>query len=288
MTLHRIALLGIGAAVGLGEYAAFKATTADGISWEDLLRQSPVAVACLIMAILFLNYLGSRDKLFASALADLADAVRRLRVFGCFTLLGVLALSSGCINPGYAGEKSKADNELSLGYGRGLRLGAETDATLEGFEKSADGKVKIDKMVLKQSPGSTMAQGWVAAQDSFGRSIIMPNVELNRVYGQNAGIVLSGINEIAKTVMPTVDNLIAGRTSVALAKQQTKQLQSEMIAGIGGGLLRPDEIAAAVDVLPPEVTRQVMSDPVVVARLNQLQAQVDALLNPSTTQPATP
>lgn len=189
----------------------------------------------------------------------------------------------GCINPGYAGEKSRANNVIRFGLFKAVEFGSEMKGKAKLIKS---GNTEIQDLEFEQSPAATMANGWTAAQDSFGRSIIMPNVELNRVYGQNAEIVLNGINQIAQTVMPAVNNYLAGRTSVALAKQQTKQMQSEMIAGIAGGHLKPDEIANAVYSLPPEVTKEVLSDPVVIAKLAQLQAQMDELLNPPTSQPA--
>lgn len=190
----------------------------------------------------------------------------------------------GCINPGYAGEKSRVNNVIRFGLFKAVEFGAEMRGKAKLIKS---GTTEIQDLEFEQSPATVMRDGWAPAQDSFGRSIIVPNIELNRVYGQNAGIVLSGINDIAKTVMPTVDNYLAGRTSVALAKQQTKQMQSEMITGIAGGLLKPDEIANTVQTLPADVTKEVLSDPVVIAKLAQLQAQMDELLNPPpASQPA--
>lgn len=197
-----------------------------------------------------------------------------------FSLYAIVVTLCGCQGaPQYAGQRSRADNELNLGWGRSLRFGSEVDATMKGF-KTQNG-TKIDEIVFKQSPAATMANGWVPAMDAYGRQQVN-FVPILKQYGDNAiGItdaVFNGLNQLAQTAMPAVSSYITGRTSVALAKQQTKQMQTEVIGGIAGGLLNPGEALAVLAATPPDVAAAVLSDPVVIAKLEQMQAQLDAML----------
>jgi len=156
--------------------------------------------------------------------------------------------------PEYAGTKSKADNELSLGWGRSLRLGAETDATLEGFE-TANG-TKIDKLTLKSSPAQTMAGGWVPAMDAYGRQQVN-FVPILKQYGDNAiGITnavfaglnqlatttWAGVNEAIATAAPVFTQYLAGRNMQRQAEAMKPSIIDEVVRlGVAG---RIDPIAA--------------------------------------------
>lgn len=205
------------------------------------------------------------------------------------TILGILVIALlifaahlvGCQGaPQYGMVKNKTDSELDLGWGRKLRLGPDIEAELHGL-KTANG-TQIDSVIFKQAPSVTMAQGVVPTMYAYSEQQ-KQFVPVLRQYGDNAIGILGQINEIAKTIMPTVSSYLSGRTSVSLAKQQTKQLQSEMIAGIASGVLNPNEMVTTMTALPDDVQRAVLSDPVVLAKLEQLAAQITALA--ATTQP---
>ena len=194
------------------------------------------------------------------------------------SLMGLLCVSSGCQGaPQYAGLKSKSDNELNLGWGRSLRLGAETDATLEGMTLASGSK--IDKLVLKQSPGSTMSSGWVPAMDAYGRQQVN-FVPILKQYGDNAiGItnaVFNGISQVAQIAMPVVGQAVAGHYSVAEAKVKAGDMRSELINAIGGGLIGPVDAKKLADSLPVDVS-DVFNNPIVKARMDELEAELKRL-----------
>ena len=185
----------------------------------------------------------------------------------------IILFCTGCQGaPQYAGTKSKADNELSLGWGRSLRLGAETDATMDGF-KTANG-TQIDKLVLKQSPAATMANGWVPAMDAYGRQQVN-FVPILKQYGDNAvGItnaVFPGVSEVMQSAAPMFAQYMAGKNLQTQAAANKQQIIGELLGGAITGKFDPTAYATQ---LPPEWAAEL------VAKLNALNGKLP------TSQPA--
>lgn len=174
------------------------------------------------------------------------------------TLVAVLVVVFGtgaiCGNPEYGGIRSKADNEVDLGWGRKIRLGAETDATLEGLKTTSG--AGITKLTLKSSPAATMANGWAPAMAQYG--VQQQNyVPILKQYGDNfvngTNAVTAGIAQDIAAVTPLGTAFMAGHTQIAIAKAQQPQLISQLATLVGGGHVSLPQIAANDPALAAQV-----------------------------------
>lgn len=178
----------------------------------------------------------------------------------------LVAWCGGCQGaPQYAGKPSTPNNKLSLGWGRSLELGSETDATLEGFKTSSG--VQIDKLTLKSSPATTMSQGWVPAMDAYGRQQVNFDAILKTHYeGLNEGqrIFWSGLNESLATAAPVFTQYLAGRNMAKQASAMKPKIIDELLGLAVTG--QADVRSLPLNELPPGWANEI------IARLNALEA----------------
>ena len=189
-------------------------------------------------------------------------------------LVVAIVLIGGCQGaPLLGGVQSKANNELNLGFGRKLTLGAETDVTMEGFKTRGGSEIK--KITLKQSPGQTMREGWVPVQDSYG-GLMERFPGVLDAYGRNTVNIMDAGNRLLQTAMPAVMSHVEGRTTVALAKQQTAQMKNEILGAFAGGLLNPSGVMDLLTKVPGDVTSELITDPVFQAALAKERTYIEA------------
>jgi len=204
-----------------------------------------------------------------------------------FTIL--IVVSTGCQGaPSYAGEKAKPDNEINLGWGRSIRMGAETEGELIGL-KTANG-TQIDRLKMKASPAATMAGGWVPAMDAYGRQQVN-FVPILKQYSDNAigigNMVFTGLNQLAQTAMPVVGEAVAGHYSVAEIIARQGDIKTQLVNAIGGGVLSiPDARSIMQDIPIFDIEGDVLGHPIVVARIAQLEAQLKAAKEAGGAQPS--
>jgi hypothetical protein len=225
---------------------------AETISWTDALKQSPVAVAMLALAVLFLKYLGARDKLFANSLADLADAIRKVNPLIAAVFL--VAMTSGC-GPKYAGRPTEAKNTVSIyrdatGFGADATVGADTEAVIEGLEaeKKADGSMsmKLPRMQYKAAPSTTIGS-WVGPMQEY-------KAQLDATYTGLANVATANWNGFAQAITaaaPIAGPYLDGLAKARLARAQRPKLVGELADLVMGGQM--DTTAYAELGVPPDL-----------------------------------
>lgn len=204
--------------------------------------------------------------------------MRTKRTAALAIVITIMGMITGCQGaPQLAGVKAKPDNEVNLGWGRSIRLGAETKGVLKNL-KTSNG-TSIEELSIEQSPAQTMAGGWVPAMDAYGRQQVN-FVPILKQYGDNAigigNMVFTGLNQLAQTAMPVVGQAVAGHYSVAEIKAQRGDIKSELINAIGGGALGVSQARSLMQDLPIDIEADVLSHPIVVARIAQLESELKA------------
>lgn len=185
--------------------------------------------------------------------------------------------------------------------GCGLGEPAATEISVSPVTKTVRVRSTKDETVTlnnMKASGSSTTQPWTLEVDGLALNsnasavnpTIVPIIDANarsaigQIEAHGANIIggIDAVGRIVTTLAPVASAYVEGNTSVGLAKQQTKQMQAEMIGLVAGGFLNPSQTQSMLARLPSEVRTGVLDDPVVKAKLAQMQAEIDALKEPAT------
>lgn len=283
MTLLRLGIVTIGVC-GTGSVVLANGPAVTDLGWAELLKNSPIAVALISAVVLFLGYmaqhdklLGQRDKLFAEALSELAQAIRNMRPVMAFAVL--LLTMAGC-GPRYAGRPTEAKNTVSIyrdasGFGADATVGADTEAVIEGLEaeKLADGsmKMKLPRMQYKAAPSQTIGS-WVGPMQEY-------KAQLEATYTGLANVATANWNGFAQAITaaaPIAGPYLDGLAKAKLARAQRPQLVEQL-----SGLILSGQ-------MDPTAYRELGVDDDLLAAVERLVDAKIAALRPPTTQPVSP
>lgn len=185
---------------------------------------------------------------------------------------------SGCQGaPEYAGVKAKPDSEIKFGFGRSVRIGAETEGEMTGFKA---GSTEIQSLKIKSSPAQTMAGGWVPTMDAYGRQQVN-FVPILKQYGDNAvgiiGAAGTAISQVISSATPILNAYVSAKSQVAALEAQKPMMLAEVVAAAKGGQVDP----SVIKFLPPDVQADAL------AKINAEIAELKKRL-PAATQPESP
>lgn len=183
----------------------------------------------------------------------------------------------GCGEPKYAGTPTKADSEVVLGGGRGIRIGADMKGNLEGFETTgADGHVtKVQKLNIEQAPSATIG-AWTNPMMAYAQQQLN-YAEIRKA--EWAGLVAwsdsfwTGLSKETAAIAPIASQWIGAKSAVKMAEIQQGSLIQQLTGLVGGGQVTMPQIRN----LDAQVAAMVEAE---------LARRFPPVIAPPTTQPA--
>lgn len=159
----------------------------------------------------------------------------------CMVLIALAVFLVGCV-PGYAGEKSKANNAIHFGLGKSLEFGAETEGYLEGLETSSG--TKIQKLQIKQSPARTI-ESWVGPMQVYDQQLATSW----RGMTEHTTALLAGVSDIVAQSAPVLTQYLAARA-------QKPRMVSELAGLMGNPTVPIDALRSAI---PEDVYKEALA-----------------------------
>lgn len=193
-------------------------------------------------------------------------------------ILGALAIGGGCGEPRYQIIPSTADNTIrfykgTTGLEAEARVGADSEGSITGLEFSrGDTTAKLGSATFSAKPSATYTASALPMQ-AYAQQ------QLN--YAEIRRAEWAGFNEFwsntLQAVAPIVGQYLQGRLSLRQAEMQAPNMREELIRGFAGGQLDLSKIQAILDQMPTSVSNGFMQDGRVLATLEALRKQIEAI-----------
>lgn len=196
-------------------------------------------------------------------------------------LAAAIGMLGGCGQPQYQLVPTKAENVIEVertatGFRGRVGIAADSEGTLKGvLLKRDDLEVKLDEGTFAAKPSATYAA-------SAGPMMAYGQQQLN--YAEIRRAEWAGFNEFWSNTLqaaaPIVGQYLQGRLSLRQAEMQAPNMREELIRGFAGGQIDLSKIQYLLGQMPEAVSQGFMSDPRVLATLEAIKSQIEAIKNP--------